>query len=222
MTAAGRRRPVSALISASDLGAKRPGVAASRRRLNDDTRVGVYGRRTSRRASCRDLGFSMVRSPGKAKPGSDLVPRIAGSHPDGWRVSPRAGSRYSARCRAPRWTGWRRRAGGSASPGSGSGAGGAGRQRSTTVDEPGRLDLKFGYGLPAFGRPFQPRLTPRRWAPACRTPGGITVLGWRLVRGGSGEGGGSIEISFDARRSESVNDDTQPVDEVGLRFTARF
>ena len=52
-------------------------------------------------------------------------------------------------------------------------------------------------------------------------------LGWRLVRGpGSGPGaggdGGSLEISFDARRSESANDDTQPVDEVGLRFTARF
>ena len=39
---------------------------------------------------------------------------------------------------------------------------------------------------------------------------------------GAGGDGGSLEISFEARRSESANDDTQPVDEVGFRFTARF
>ena len=83
-----------------------------------------------------------------------------------------------------------------------------------------RLELRFGYGLPAFGGRFT--WTPEAWVGLSDT-GRDYSLGWRLVRGpGSGDGGGSFEISFEARRSESVNDDTQPVYEVGLRFTARF
>ena len=82
-----------------------------------------------------------------------------------------------------------------------------------------RLELKFGYGLPAFGGRFT--WTPEVGASLSDT-GRDYSLGWRLVRGGSGDGGGSFEISFEARRSESANDDTQPVDEVGIRFTARF
>ena len=82
-----------------------------------------------------------------------------------------------------------------------------------------RLELRFGYGLPAFGGRFT--WTPEAWVGLSDT-GRDYSLGWRLVRGGSGDGGGSFEISFEARRSESVNDDTQPVHEVGLRFTARF
>ena len=45
-------------------------------------------------------------------------------------------------------------------------------------------------------------------------------LGWRLVRGGSGGDGGSFELSFEARRRESANDDTPPEHEVGLRLSA--
>ena len=83
-----------------------------------------------------------------------------------------------------------------------------------------RLELKFGYGLPAFGGRFT--WTPETWIGLSDT-GRDYSLGWRLVRGGSGgEGGGSFEISFEAGRSESVNDDTQPVHEVGFTFTARF
>ena len=82
-----------------------------------------------------------------------------------------------------------------------------------------RLELRFGYGLPAFGGRFT--WTPEAYIGLSDT-GRDYSLGWRLVRGGSGDGGGSFEISFEARRSESANDDTQPVHEVGFRFTARF
>ena len=40
-------------------------------------------------------------------------------------------------------------------------------------------------------------------------------LGWRLVQGGSSSDGGSLELSFEARRRESANDDTPPVLSVG-------
>ena len=88
-------------------------------------------------------------------------------------------------------------------------------------DEPKsrRLELKFGYGLSAFGDGFT-------WTPEAgiglSDTGRDYSLGWRLVRGGSGSDGGSLELSFEARRSESANDDTPPAHEVGLRLTARF
>ena len=82
-----------------------------------------------------------------------------------------------------------------------------------------RLELKFGYGLPAFGGRFT--WTPEAYIGRSDT-GRDYSLGWRLVRGGSGSDGGSLEISFEVRRSESANDDTQPVHEVGFRLTARF
>ena len=82
-----------------------------------------------------------------------------------------------------------------------------------------RLELKFGYGLSAFGDRFT-------WTPEAGVglsdTGRDYSLGWRLVRGGSGRDGGSLELSFEARRRESANDDTPPVHEVGLRLTARF
>ena len=46
-------------------------------------------------------------------------------------------------------------------------------------------------------------------------------LGWRLT-GGAGNGPGSSELSFEARRRESANDETPPEHEVGLRLTAQF
>ena len=82
-----------------------------------------------------------------------------------------------------------------------------------------RLELKFGYGLSAFGDRFT-------WTPEAGVglsdTGRDYSLGWRLVLGGSGSDGGSLELSFEARRRESANDDTPPVHEVGLRLTARF
>ena len=82
-----------------------------------------------------------------------------------------------------------------------------------------RLELKFGYGFFAFGDRFT-------WTPEARVglsdTGRDYSLGWRLVRDGSGSDGGSLELSFEARRRESANDDTPPEHEVGLRLTARF
>ena len=81
-----------------------------------------------------------------------------------------------------------------------------------------RLELKFGYGLSAFGDRFT-------WTPEVGVDlsdtGRDYSLGWRLVRG-AGSGGGSLDLSFEATRRESANDDTPPVHEVGLRLTARF
>ena len=102
-------------------------------------------------------------------------------------------------------------------PGSGSGAGD--NEGGNDELKSRRLELRFGYGLPAFGGRFT--WTPEAYIGLSDT-GRDYSLGWRLVRGGSGDGGGSFEISFEARRSESVNDDTQPVHEVGFRFVARF
>ena len=83
-----------------------------------------------------------------------------------------------------------------------------------------RLELKFGYGLSAFGDRFT-------WTPevgvGLSDTGRDYSLGWRLVRGGSGGGdGGSFELSFEARRRESANDDTPPEHEVGPRLTVRW
>ena len=45
-------------------------------------------------------------------------------------------------------------------------------------------------------------------------------LGWRLTRAGSGAG--SLELSLQARRRESANDDTPPEHGIGLAVTARW
>ena len=82
-----------------------------------------------------------------------------------------------------------------------------------------RLELKFGYGLSAFGDRFT-------WTPEAGVglsdTGRDYSLGWRLVRGGFGGDGGSFELSFEARRRESANDDTPPEHKVGLRLSARW
>ena len=83
-----------------------------------------------------------------------------------------------------------------------------------------RLELKFGYGLSAFGDRFT-------WTPevgvGLSDTGRDVSLGWRLVRGRSGApDGGSFELSFEARRRESAKDDTPPEHEIGLRLTMRF
>ncbi len=107
-----------------------------------------------------------------------------------------------------------------ANPGSGSGAGGTGGTGDSEDElKSQRLELKFGYGMPAFGDRYT--WTPEAYIGLSDT-GRDYSLGWRLVRGGSGNDGGSLELSFVARRSESVNDDTQPVLAVGFTLTARF
>ena len=82
-----------------------------------------------------------------------------------------------------------------------------------------RLELKFGYGLSAFGDRFT-------WTPevgvGLSDTGRDYSLGWRLVRGGFGGDGGSFELSFEVRRRESANDETPPEHEVGLRLSARW
>ena len=161
----------------------------------------------------RDLGFSGSLA-WEGKPGSDLGAKLGLTQTVGGSSSGGADALLSRTtmdglAASP----------GSASPGSASGAGGAGSEGGNDELKSRRLELKFGYGLPAFGGRFI--WTPEVGASLSDT-GRDYSLGWRLVRGGSGIDGGSLEISFDARRSESANDDTQPVDEVGLRFTARF
>ena len=45
-------------------------------------------------------------------------------------------------------------------------------------------------------------------------------LGWRLTRAGSPAG--SLELSMEARRRESANDEVAPEHEIGLTLTGRF
>ena len=155
----------------------------------------------------RDLGFSGSLA-WEGKPGSDLGAKLGLTQTVGGSSSGGADALLS-----------RSTLDGLAAndPGSGSGAGDS--EGGDDELKSRRLELKFGYGLPAFGGRFT--WTPEAYIGLSDT-GRDYSLGWRLVRGGSGDGGGSFEISFEARRSESVNDDTQPVHEVGLRFVARF
>ena len=160
----------------------------------------------------RDLGFSGSLA-WEGKPGSDLGAKLGLTQTVGGSSSGGADALLS-----------RTTLDGLAAndPGSGSGAGD--NEGGDDELKSRRLELKFGYGLPAFGGRFT--WTPEAYIGLSDT-GRDYSLGWRLVRGpGSGSGaggdGGSFEISFEARRSESVNDDTQPVHEVGFRFVARF
>ena len=83
-----------------------------------------------------------------------------------------------------------------------------------------RLELKLDYGFSAFGDRFT-------WTPEAGVglsdTGRDYSLGWRLVRGaGSGGDGGSLELSFEATRRESANDDADPEHTIGLRLTSRW
>ena len=153
----------------------------------------------------RDLGFSGSFA-WEGKPGSDLGAKLGLTQTVGGSSSGGADALLS-----------RTTMDGLAANDPGSGAGDS--EGGNDELKSRRLELRFGYGLPAFGGRFT--WTPEAWIGLSDT-GRDYSLGWRLVRGGSGDGGGSFEISFEARRSESVNDDTQPVHEVGFTFTARF
>ena len=82
-----------------------------------------------------------------------------------------------------------------------------------------RLELKLGYGLSAFGDRFT--LTPEAGV-GLSDAGRDYRLGWRLVRGASGGDGGALELSFEATRRESANDDAEPEHGLGFRLTARW
>ena len=176
----------------------------------------------------RDLGFSGTFA-WEGKPGSDLGAKLGLTQTIGGSSSGGADallSRTTLDGLAANDSG--SGSPGSASPGSVSGAGGAGEGDDELKRR--RLELKFGYGLPAFSGRFT-------WTPEAdiglSDTGRDYSLGWRLVRSpgsgspgpGSGAGGvsgdgGSLEISFEARRSESANDEPRHV--IGFRLTSRF
>ena len=158
----------------------------------------------------RDLGFSGSLA-WEGKPGSDLGAKLGLTQTVGGSSSGGADALLS-----------RTTLDGLAAndPGSGSGAGdNEGGNDGNDDLSSRRLELKFGYGLPAFGGRFT--WTPEAYIGLSDT-GRDYSLGWRLVRAGSGSDGGSLELSFEARRSESANDDTPPEYAAGIRFTARF
>ena len=82
-----------------------------------------------------------------------------------------------------------------------------------------RLELRLGYGFSAFGDRFT-------WTPevgvGLSDTGRDYSLGWRLVRGGSGGDGGSLELYFEARRRESANDNADPEHMIVFKLGARF
>ena len=80
-----------------------------------------------------------------------------------------------------------------------------------------RLEARFGYGFAAFGGGFT--MTPELEL-GLSDAGRDYGVGWRLTRTGSGPG--SLELSIDARRRESANDDVAPEHGIGFRLTARF
>ena len=77
-----------------------------------------------------------------------------------------------------------------------------------------RLEIDFDYGFSAFDDRFT-------WTPqigvGLSDTGRDYRLGWRLTRDG-----GSLELSLDATRRESVTDNDTPEHGVGLRLTARW
>ena len=79
------------------------------------------------------------------------------------------------------------------------------------------LQARFGYGFAAFGGGFT--MTPEIGL-GLSDAGRDYDLGWRLIRTRSGPG--SLELSINARRRESANDDVAPEHSIGFTLTARF
>ena len=88
-----------------------------------------------------------------------------------------------------------------------------------------RLEAKFGYGFSVFGYGFSVFGDRFTWTPEIGIGLSDTVrdygVGWRLS-GSGGYGGGSLDLSFKARRRESANDGTAPEHAVGFLLNARF
>ena len=117
-------------------------------------------------------------------------------------------------------------------PGPGSGASGDDLKRH-------RLEIRFGYGFPAFsGRGYRFGWHLAKPAPAVlgfdnamegirrgRAGGGGRAeheigFGWWLASAGGSDH--AFEARIEARRRESANDSAPPEHEVGFRLTARF
>ena len=80
-----------------------------------------------------------------------------------------------------------------------------------------RLEVRFGYGIGVSGGRFT--MTPEIGL-GLSDAGRDASLGWRLTQTGSGPG--SLELSLEARRRESANDNTPARHRIGFRLTARF
>ena len=80
-----------------------------------------------------------------------------------------------------------------------------------------RLEARFGYGFGMFEGRFT--MTPEIGLGLSQA-GRDYSLGWRLTRAGSGPG--SLELSLQARRRESANDDTPPEHGIAFTVTARW
>ena len=80
-----------------------------------------------------------------------------------------------------------------------------------------RFGMKLGYGLPAFGGRFTG--TPEIGFGFSGERREYS-LGWRLTP--EGQLGGAFDLSVEAKRQESANDNAEPVHEVGFRLTTRF
>ncbi len=82
-----------------------------------------------------------------------------------------------------------------------------------------RLELRLGYGFGAFGDRFTS--TPELGFGMSEGRRDYS-LGWRFARDPRPGGIGSLELSFEARRQESANDNAEPEHSLGIRLTARF
>ena len=80
-----------------------------------------------------------------------------------------------------------------------------------------RLEARFGYGIGVSGGRFT--MTPEIGL-GLSDAGRDYSLGWRLTRTGSGPG--SLELSLEAQRRESANDNTPPDHGIGFTATARW
>ena len=80
-----------------------------------------------------------------------------------------------------------------------------------------RREVKFGYGFGMFEGRFTG--TPEIGL-GLSEAGRDYSLGWRLTRAGSGAG--SLDLSVEARRRESANDDVPPEHGIGFAATARW
>ena len=80
-----------------------------------------------------------------------------------------------------------------------------------------RLEARFGYGFAMFGGGFTG--TPEIGLGQSEAGRDYSV-GWRLTRA-AGSGPGSLELSVDATRRESVNDN-DPEHGIGFNASARF
>ena len=82
-----------------------------------------------------------------------------------------------------------------------------------------RLELKLGYGFPAFGDRFTS--TPEVGFGMSEGHRDYS-LAWRLVRDRRRGDIGSLEFSLETRRRESANDNADPEHTIGLRLTLRW